>query len=78
MNGCPFQHVLRQNLSCFFFLTQENAFSYRFMLNPTKNSVGSSKRDFQISFAFERSKCFYATSLEILNVFNAVTSKQIF
>ena len=62
MNDCSFLQLLRQNLTCFFVLTQKNAFSSRFHSKANRRSIGSCKngtRDFQNSPPFERLACFY-------------------
>ena len=63
MNGCSFQQVLRQNLSCFLSENRKMIF-LSFILNPTERAqvyLKYDSRDFQNYSPFERSAYFYVT-----------------
>ena len=62
-----------------FVLAQENAFSLRFRFRANTKSIGSSVLGiFKIVHRLRDRHIFMWQSLEILNVFNALTLKQVF
>ena len=82
MSSCSFQQVLRQNFDLVLVLTQENTFSlevsfsrqqkdHRFFL---KTVLGN----FKIALRLRDRYIFMWQSLEIFNIFNTLTLKQIF
>ena len=80
MNGCSFQHVLRQNLNWFLSYHWKKIFLRGFILKPTERAYvlpKSGTSDFQNSPPLERSPWVSVTISEKFKHFQYLTLKQI-